>query len=296
MKFRGELKENVSLSTYTTWYIGGPARYFYRPLDLEDLANFLKYFPEVIGDQEVIFLGAGSNVLIRDGGIAGVVICLRGCLNQLELLPSGEIKAEAGATLANLINFCFNLDLVDCVFLAGIPGTVGGALLMNAGAHGYSFWDHVISVETINKDGIIEKHLAKDFKASYRFVEGLKQNEWFVSATLKFAKGDVILAKKKMHDFLQKRKDSQPLSEHNCGSVFKNPPNDFAARLIEDCGFKGKQIGGAKVSEKHANFIVNIGNATSRDVETLMQEIVTTVEKKHGVKLIPEIKILGVDA
>lgn len=292
-KLQGELKENHNLKKYTSWHIGGVARYFYQPADLQDLSYFLSNFQEMFGAKKIIFLGAGSNVLIRDAGIDGVVICLRGVLNKLENIGNNFIQVESGATCLQLVNYCLSLNLVDCIFLAGIPGTLGGALAMNAGAHGDCLWNHVVAVNTIDKNGKINKRDAHEFKASYRHVEGLSADEWFVSATLKFTEGNVEAAKATMQELLQKRKVSQPLDEYNCGSVFKNPPNDFAARLIESCGLKGRQIGGAKISEKHANFIVNTGNATSVDVEMLMQEIIAVVEKRHKITLKPEVKILG---
>lgn len=294
-KIKKNILQNHNLAQYTTWRIGGNAKYFYRPENLAELIYFLQNFSELIGNEneKIIWLGGGSNVLIRDSGIDGIVISIRGTLKTIENLPSGEIKIMAGASCNQLVNNCVNLGKTDAVFLAGIPGTIGGALKMNAGAHGDEIWAHVISVETINIKGEIKSRTKNEFTPSYRKISGLSENEWFISAILSFGGNDQNAAKNKMHELLKKRQNTQPLSEYNAGSVFKNPPNDYAARLIESCGLKGKKIGGAKVSEKHANFIVNDGTATSSDVELLIQEIIATVEKFHGIKLIPEIHILG---
>jgi UDP-N-acetylmuramate dehydrogenase len=288
-KFRGNLRQNHPLAEYTSWKIGGPAEYFYEPADLEDLKQFLHDWKK----QPVIVLGAGSNVLIRDGGIKGLVIYLRNYLNELSELDDFTLRVEAGVGLARLVQECTHLGMADAAFMAGIPGTVGGALAMNAGAYGDCIWNHVAAVETINRSGEIKLRPAKEFTANYREVIGLSTEEWFVAAQLSFAHGDARDIEQQIREHLQKRKNSQPLDLPNCGSVFRNPQNDYAARLIENCGLKGKQIGGAKISEKHANFIVNCGGAKASDVETLMQEIVTTVKRVHNIDLISEVHVLG---
>lgn len=286
---RGEFTENQSLALHTSWRVGGPAKYFYQPADLEDLVIFLQ---NLSAAERVVWLGGGSNVLIPDIGIDALVICVRNRLNKLQQLDDFTIRAEAGVSCARLVQLCVNQGMVDSAFLAGIPGTIGGALAMNAGAYGDDIWNHVIAVETINRAGEIKLKNADEFKADYRKVTGLEQDEWFVAGHLLFVRKDKEEATKLTHELLIKRKNSQPLDEFSCGSVFKNPPNDYAARLIEASGFKGKQIGGAKVSEKHANFIVNAGNATAEDIQTLIQEISQQVEQKFGVKLETEVHIL----
>lgn len=283
------MKKNHSLAKYTSWKIGGMAEYFYQPADLEDLARLLQDWRE----EPITILGAATNVLIRDGGVKGLVIYLRDSLHRLDELDNSNLRVEAGVSLMGLIRKCADLGMVDAVRLAGIPGTVGGALKMNAGAYGDCIWNHVVAVETIDRTGKIRVRPAAKFVAGYREVEGLARGEWFVAAELVFTRDDVQAAKQHMQDYLQKRKNSQPLNLPNCGSVFRNPEGDYAARLIEASGLKGRQIGGARVSEKHANFIVNCGNATANDVEMLMQEIVVAVEKNNGIKLRPEVCVLG---
>lgn len=288
-KLKSELKENHSLLDYTTWRIGGEAEYFYSPVDVEDFSCVLQEFKDV----PVTVLGAASNVLIRDKGIKGLVIYLRDAIQNIEMLDENSMMADAGLRLTSLVNRCKNLGMIDAAFMAGIPGTLGGALKMNAGAYGDSIWNYVKSVKTINRSGEIKSRSASDFSFSYRRVDGLANEEWFLSAELRFEKDCVEKTKEKIKGHLQKRASSQPLNLPNCGSVFRNPKNDYAARLIESHGFKGKKIGGAAVSEKHANFIVNEGGARAEDVESLIKEIMDSVEQKAGVKLIPEVEILG---
>lgn len=288
-KFQGNLQHNHPLAGYTSWKIGGLAEYFYQPTDIKDLANFLhncKHDP-------IILLGAATNVLIRDSGIKGTVIYLRGSLNELQQLDDFSLRAEAGVSCSRLVQQCIHLSLVDAAFLAGIPGTIGGALAMNAGAYDDSIWTHVTAVETINRRGEIQLRPATEFKPGYRQVTGLDTNEWFVAGHFRFTRGDEKEAEHQVRELMRQRQSTQPLNQPSCGSVFRNPPKDYAARLIESCGFKGKCIGDACVSEKHANFIVNIGAATSAQVEALIQEIIDTVREQHGIELHPEVRILG---
>lgn len=288
-KLRGELRQNHLLAEYASWKIGGVAEYFYEPADLEDLKMLLHGWQE----GPITFLGAATNVLIRDKGIKGLVVYLRNSLNGLSELDNSTLRAEAGVGLARLLQKCMSLGMCEAAFMAGIPGTVGGALAMNAGAYGDCIWKHVTAVETINRFGEIKLRPAKKFTANYRQVIGLAKEEWFASATLFFARGDKQEMQRQVSEHLQKRKNSQPLDLPSCGSVFRNPPGDYAARLIETAGLKGRQIGGAKVSEKHANFIVNCGKASASDVEALMQEIMLTVKQIHKVGLVSEVHILG---
>lgn len=286
---RGIFYFDHSLASYTSWRIGGAAQYFYQPADLEDLAVFLQNWQ----GKSVIFLGAGSNVLIRDGGINGLVIHLRDRLNILEQVEEDVLRVEAGVLLAKLVQKCADLGMINAMFLAGIPGALGGALAMNAGAYGDSVWEHVGAVETIDKHGKIHIRKRDEFKIGYRQVIGLKKNEWFVAGHLKFPLLDKEEAKEKMLAYITKRRATQPLDEPNCGSVFRNPKNDFAARLIEVSGLKGARIGDAEVSEKHANFIVNKGHAKAFEVEALIDLIKERVLLLHGIDLVPEVRILG---
>ena len=288
-KLKNKLQRNHPLAEYTSWKIGGPAEYFYRPMDLEDLVQIMRVWQE----EPIMVLGAASNVLIRDAGIKGLVIYLRNSLTKFDELDDSNIRVEAGVELMHLVEKCVSLGMFDAAFMSGIPGTVGGALKMNAGAYGERIWNHIVAVETINHSGEIKLKQAKDFAVGYRQVDSLAKDEWFVAAQFNFTRGEVQAAKQQVQTYLQKRSKSQPLDFPSCGSVFRNPEGDYAARLIEACGLKGKQIGGARVSEKHANFIINCGNAIAVDVETLMQEIITKVESSSSVKLIPEVHILG---
>ena len=288
-KTHGSLQQNHPLASYTAWKIGGPAEYFYQPHDLKDLTLFLKNNSAT----PILFLGAATNVLIRDGGIKNIVVYLRGSLNELERIDQLTLRAEAGVSCSRLLQQALHFSMTEAAFLAGIPGTVGGALRMNAGAHGDSIWNHVTAVETINKNGIIRLRNAQEFVHGYREVSGLDSQEWFIAGHFNFASGDLHKTEQHIRDLLLKRKASQPLDLPSCGSVFRNPPNDHAARLIESCNLKGARIGDAMISERHANFIVNLGNATSDNVEELMEKIITTVEKVHATKLIPEVKIIG---
>lgn len=291
-KLRGELHENYPLANLTSWQIGGPAKFFYRPADLEDFALFLKTWTH----EPIIVLGSGTNVLISDKGISGTVVYLREKLNKIEQLDDFTLRAEAGVSCARLVQYSAHQGYIDAVFLAGIPGTLGGLLAMNAGAYGDTIWNHVTQVETINRQGEIKIRDPKEFIIGYRKISGLNitnnvNNEWFVAANLVFAKDASKNATQKVKELLQKRKASHP-SQPSCGSVFKNPPGEHAARLIESCGLKGKIIGGAQISEKHANFIVNLGTAKAADVERLIQEIISEVQKKFGITLETEVKFI----
>lgn len=286
---RGGFSTNHILAPYTSWRIGGAAQYFYYPVDLEDLISFLKQWDKM----PIIFLGAGSNVLVRDGGINGLVIYLRDHLNSINQINNECLRVEAGVLLNKLVQKCADLSMIEAMFLAGIPGTVGGALIMNAGAHGDSIWNYVKSVETIDKHGNINAYDKEEFAIDYRHITPPFKEEWFVSCDLRFPITNPVKTREKMTEYLEKRRLTQPLDEPSCGSVFRNPKNDFAARLIELSGLKGTAIGDAQVSEKHANFIVNKGHATAFEVESLMQLIQERIFLQHGIKLIPEVRVLG---
>ena len=286
---RGTLEKNVSLARYTSWKVGGLADVLYRPADIIDLRNFLMTLDEEV---QITWLGRGTNVLVRDGGIRGVVILLQTGIDQIEFLEGTKVRAEVGVSCAKLARFCSEKNLIGAEFLAGIPGTVGGALAMNSGAYGSETWDFVEHVKTINRFGQIQKLSSKDLKVGYRSVKGL-ENEWFLSAEFSFVEGDGAIARGKIRELLNKRNASQPVGNQSCGSVFRNPENDFAARIIDTCHLKGTSIGGAQVSTKHANFIINAGDATAQDIEELIIKVRRTVEKECGVSLEPEVRIIG---
>ncbi len=288
-KFHGKLGFGVSLARYTSWKVGGAAEILYQPEDLVDLQN---YFQTLDASVPVTWLGRGTNVLVRDGGIRGVVIAIQGCIDKLEKLESNLIRAELGVPCAKLARFSADNDLLGAEFLAGIPGTVGGALAMNSGAYGCDTWSYVSEVETLDRNGDLHVRNPNEFDIGYRTVKGCNE-EWFVAATFKLESGDGQQAKHKIRELLEQRNASQPVGNKSCGSVFRNPENDYAARLIESCDLKGKTIGGAQISTKHANFIINIGDATAKDIETLINDVRETVESKCGVLLFPEVKIIG---
>jgi len=289
---RGELKFNESLSGYTSWRVGGPADRCYRPADLEDLQVFLASLPE---DEPLEWIGLGSNLLVRDGGVRGTVILPFGGLDTLDALDNNCIRAGAGVACNKVARFAARAGLTGGEFLAGIPGTMGGALAMNAGAFGGETWPLVARVETLDHHGELHLRDRSDFEVSYRSVTGLR-DERFVSAELQLEPGDAQAALNNIKVLLEKRAATQPTGVPSCGSVFRNPPNDFAARLIETCGLKGERIGNAEVSEKHANFIINVGDARAEDIEALIRYVQDRVAQEHDIRLEPEVCIIGVFA
>lgn len=288
-KLRGKLEENVSLARYTSWKVGGVADVLFQPADLQDLQNYLQGLD---ASTPITWLGRGTNVLIRDGGIRGVVIMMHNCLNQIQINDNGSIRAEVGVSCAKLARFSAENEQQGGEFLAGIPGTVGGALAMNSGAYGSETWSFITAVETLNHSGEIKMCKPEEFEIAYRSVKGLRK-EWFIAATFQFMQGDGQQAKRTIRELLEKRNVAQPVGENSCGSVFRNPENDYAARLIESCNLKGLTIGGAQISYKHANFIINTGEASANDIESLIIQVVETVKQDCDVKLIPEVKIIG---
>ncbi len=288
-KLRGKLEKNVSLARYTSWKVGGLADVLFQPADLQDLQNYLK---ELDKSTPITWLGRGTNLLIRDGGIRGVVILMNNCLNHLKKNTNDSIHAEVGVSCAKLARFSAENEQQGGEFLAGIPGTVGGALAMNSGAYGNETWNFVTEVETLSRNGEITIRGPEEFEIAYRSVKGLNE-ECFIAATFQFVRGDGQMAKQTIRELLDKRNASQPMGENSCGSVFRNPDNDFAARLIESCNLKGFTIGGAQISKKHANFIINTGGASANDIESLIIQVKETVEQDSGVVLVPEVKIIG---
>lgn len=285
---RGELLFNEPMSKHTSWRVGGPADCYFKPKDIQDLSLFLKNWKD---DSPIHWVGLGSNLLVRDAGIRGLVVMTSGLLNEIRVNGS-VIRAEAGVACPKVARFSAKNDLIGAEFLSGIPGTVGGALKMNAGAFGGETWDKVESVETIDSKGVLRTRYPREFDISYRSVKGC-DNEWFVAANFKLCKGDGEKSLSQIKVLLEKRNVTQPTSLPSCGSVFRNPKNDYAARLIEACGLKGKTLGGARVSEKHANFIVNTGNASAADIERLIALVREAVEQKHGVRLVQEAHVIG---
>ena len=288
---QGTLLFNETLADYTTWRVGGPVPRLYKPAHRQDLIAFLRQVPKT---EPLLWLGLGSNSLIRDKGFQGTAIITQGCIKELVLVDPETIQVEAGVSCAQMARFSARNNLVGGEFWAGIPGTIGGALRMNAGCHGGETWDSVVSVETINRDGELCVREPHEFEVSYRHVGGLKQDEWFIAATFRLTPGKKEEALQTIKDLLAHRANTQPTNEYNCGSVFRNPTGDYAARLIERCGLKGMCLGGAMVSQKHANFIVNhAGAARAADIEELIYLVQTKVHEQTNVALMHEVHIIG---
>lgn len=293
---RGILKLEEPLAPYTTWHIGGVADRYYRPADVEALSSFLA---SLAPDEPITFLGLGSNVLISDAGIRGTVIHLLGGSSTVAVMEAEtqtaariRVRAEAGLTCAKLAKFCAKEGLQGAEFFAGIPGTVGGALAMNAGAWGGETWKNVVQVEVMNRRGQRVLRSPSEYKIAYRSVQGPAE-EWFIAGYFQFAVGDPTRATAKIKTLLQQRSASQPITVFSCGSVFKNPEGNHAGRLIEAANLKGFRVGDAQVSPKHANFILNLGNARAQDVLDLIQHIQTIVFRESQIYLQPEVRILG---
>ncbi len=288
-EFNLRVRRSEPMSRHTSWHVGGPAEVYFNPKDRDELASFLRQLPP---DVPVYWVGLGSNLLVRDGGLDGVVISTHGALDRLERLNENNIYVDAGVPCARLAKNCIRWGLGPAEFFAGIPGTMGGALAMNAGAFGGETWRHVVSLEMIDRHGREHSRPATSFKATYRHVEMPAPDEWFISAKLVFDRKPGV-HESQVRDLLAKRKATQPIGEWSGGSTFTNPPNDHAARLIEVSGLKGARIGDASVSQKHANFIINHGSAKAADIEGLIAHVQQTVERMHGVRLSPEVRIVG---
>ncbi len=290
---RGELRNNEPMVRHVSWRAGGAADRAYVPVDRDDLAAFLQTLPP---HEPVYFVGLGSNFLVRDGGLRGTVVFTHWALRDIRALTASstaiEIYAEAGVASPKVARFAALHGCKGAEFLAGIPGTVGGALAMNAGCYGGETWNLVARVTTMDRFGVLRERPASDFKIGYRSVRG-PENEWFVSAVFSVPRGDGEKSRIKIRELLSKRIASQPLQQPNAGSVFRNPPNDYAARLIEACGLKGTCIGGAEISRKHSNFIVNLGGASAADIEALIELARNTVRERFAVELEQEVRIVG---
>ena len=349
---RGRFLHNEPMKKHVSWRAGGVAQRVYIPADLEDLCLLVRALPT---EEPIHIFGLGSNLLVRDGGLPGVSILLHGVLKKIALesrvlgVPSGGddtalVYAEAGVASPKLARFCANHNLIDGEFWVGIPGTVGGALAMNAGCYGHETWEKVAQVVTLNRQGQLHERRPADYVTGYRHValragldsgltssvnrphpnplpssqpspsgregecwaqtdrreganDGLRPptpiQEWFIGAWFRLPKGDGVASRLIIKDLLQKRIASQPLQQPNAGSVFRNPPGDYAARLIESCGLKGYRVGDAQVSPKHANFIVNLGNASAADIEGVIEHVETTVEALTNIRLLREVRIVG---
>ena len=292
---RGELKAHEPMARHVSWRAGGPAARCYSPAGLDDLAAFLRQLPTA---ERLLFVGLGSNLLVRDGGFAGTVVLTHAAARHPELID-GRLYAEAGVASPKVARYAARNALVGAEFLVGVPGTVGGALAMNAGCYGGETWEIVERAVTIDRRGQVRARSRDEFESGYRYCalkDGgrLGEDEWFAGAWFDLRKGDGAASRARIKELLEKRIASQPLSLPNAGSVFRNPPGDHAARLIESCGLKGLARGGARVSEKHANFIVNPkGAARASDIEWLIDEVRARVLERTSIALLPEVRIVG---
>jgi UDP-N-acetylmuramate dehydrogenase len=290
---RGTLLRDAPLARHTTWRAGGRADWLYEPADRDDLAAFVKSRP---AHEPITAIGLGSNLLVRDGGVRGVAVVLHDPGAMLAV-QDGLVYADAGAASPKLARFAARHDCGEAEFLAGVPGTVGGALAMNAGCYGGETWRYVARVEMLRRDGTFVVRTPDEFTIGYRHLgerDGAPPAGIFTAAWFRFPQGDGLLARERIKDLLNRRIATQPLSQPNAGSVFRNPPGDHAARLIEACGLKGHAIGDAEVSTKHANFIVNPRrNARAADIEALIVHVQAVVLQGTGVRLEPEVRIVG---
>lgn len=286
---RGELRRAEPMAAHVSWRAGGAARVWYRPADAADLGHFLA--------QErgpVLFVGLGSNLLVRDGGWPGAVVNLYNTLDDIDWQAQGRVRVGAGVHCATLAAQAARRGWAGATFLGGIPGTIGGALAMNAGAWGGETWPVVRAVTTVNRQGQRQEHPAAAFQPSYRSLQMPEPEMCFVAAELEFAPGaDAGELQTQLKTMLAERRARQPVGRPSCGSVFRNPPGHFAAELIERAGLKGAVEGGAEVSTKHANFILNRGAATAADIETLMLRVQRAVRERFGIGLQAEVRIVG---
>ena len=288
-EFEARVKRNEPMSRHTSWHVGGPADVYFSPRDRADLLEFLGTLPQ---ETQLFWLGLGSNLLVRDGGIRGVVIDTQSGLTRLERVNDTTLTCEAGVPCARLARQCIKWGLGPAEFLAGIPGTLGGALAMNAGAFGGETWPRVRSVDVCDSRGVDRRRDAREYSYGYRHIVPPAPGEFFLAAALEFEYRPG-LTDEAMRELLAKRKETQPIGEWSCGSTFTNPEGDHAARLIEAAGLKGFRIGDIMVSVKHANFLVNVEAATAADVEKLVAHIQTVVREKSGVLLTPEFRTVG---
>ena len=287
-RFADRLRQAEPMARHTSWRAGGVADTWFRPADRAELLAFMS---ELEPGTPLHWVGLGSNLLVRDGGIRGVVVAVQDALSNIEDMGNGRVAAGAGVACTILSRYCVRRQLGPAEFFAGIPGTVGGALAMNAGAFGGETWQQVESVEVVDRHGEVHTRTPDEYTVAYRQVDGPK-DEWFLGARFKFSE-HYDTSMDKVRTLVNERREKQPLGLPSCGSVFRNPPGDHAARLIESAGLKGCAIGGAVVSEKHANFIINQGDASAADIEGLILHVQQVVSATHGIRLTPEVHIIG---
>ncbi|MBU2858550.1 UDP-N-acetylmuramate dehydrogenase [Acidithiobacillus ferrooxidans] len=284
----GRLRLGEPMHRHTSWRVGGPADRFYLPGTLEDLQAFLQHFATA----PITWLGLGSNVLVRDGGLRGTVICLANTLDAITLDASGLIHAGAGAGAVKIAHFAAKAGLAGAEFLAGIPGTLGGCLTMNAGANDGDTWSLVEWAEVLHPDGRVQRLSRSEFQVGYREVQG-QGAACFIAAGLRLSPEDSDIVLQRLRAWQERRAATQPLEWPSCGSVFRNPPGDHAARLIEAAELKGLRYGDAEVSTQHANFIINRGAARAEEIEALVANVQQEVLNRFGIALQPEMRVIG---
>ena len=284
-----ELRFDEPMSNHTSFRIGGGAEIMAFPKTREELADILKV--STLLDCNCAILGAGTNVLAPDGGLPGVVICLKDCLDGLEQTAPNRIRVMAGVTMARAAVFAANLGLSGLEFAHGIPGSVGGGVYMNAGAYGGEICQVCTAVEVMDRQGQVRQLAAQQMNFSYRHSLLEDTKELVVSAEFTLTPGDPEVIWSRMKELIAKRTASQPLNLPSSGSAFKRPVGGYAAALIQESGLKGYQVGGAAISEKHAGFAVNLGGATAQDVQQLLRQVSDQVYAKTGIRLEPEVRI-----
>ena len=287
-KVRGKLREGAELAKVTWFQVGGPADVMFRPADEADLSTFLKGKPD---DMPVTVIGVGSNLLVRDGGIRGVVIRLGRPFTDA-VAKDGDLHVGAGALDLNVAQTAQQAGISGLEFLSGIPGTIGGALRMNAGAYGTEIKDVLISATAVDGSGNIHTVSVDEMGMSYRHCD-LPEDWIFTSAILRGTAGDPDDIAKRMDEIQQARAGSQPIKSRTGGSTFANPVPDRAWEVIDAAGCRGLKIGGAQMSEQHCNFMINTGNATALDLEQLGDEVRRRVKEHSGVELRWEIRRIG---
>ncbi len=288
---RGQLLVNEPMSLHTSWRTGGIADYFYTPADKADALRMLAQLPD---DIPLYWIGLGSNLLVRDGGFEGMIVRTSQGLSVANFLPPNRVYAEAGVSCAKVTRIALQNGLCGAEFLASVPGSFGGALAMNAGAFGGEVWDCVEQIECVNRSGAQKTLLASAIKTGYRQAN-LPASYWILSGhlVLNISTNDQSHGKQKIRKLLEKRKLSQPIQTANAGSVFRNPPNNYAAHLLQQAGLKNVCVGDAVVSDLHANFIINRGAASADDIEQLITIAQKKVLRQTGVGLVPEVRIIG---
>ncbi len=288
-RVRGTWRDAEPMARHSTWRCGGTAAHYFEPADRDDLVDFLR---QRVAGQALLWIGFGSNLLVRDGGLEETVIATAPGLSSLAWEAPDLLYAECGVACAKLAREAAARGRGGLEFLAGIPGTLGGALAMNAGALGSETWCHVEAVETVDGDGRVQRRAAAEYQPHYRGVEG--PAGWFLAAWLRLPQTLAAAdGARRIREVLARRSATQPTGKATCGSVFMNPPGDYAGRLVEACGLKGLRVGGAEVSTLHANFIVNDGSASAADIEALIERIRETVRQRTGVELVSEVHVVG---